>query len=202
VTKNLNSQEYNEALGKLFDGDGESYLRAWHSIIGFFRQSKVNDSEIEDLAQDVMDRVFAKTLDGLEVVDVHAYLRAVARNVAREHLRKQQRYVSLSTFAEVEALASLTWNPPQQEDLERIEETQLREDLLWECVSLLSPVDQEIFIRSYTDKSNREELAADMNVSANNLRVRLHRLKSRLRHSYLKKLEAIKNSERNRRTPA
>jgi RNA polymerase sigma factor (sigma-70 family) len=198
VATNLTQHDYHCAFAELFGDDTDEYMRVWKQLVRFFLKKRPGDIDAEDLAHKVMDRLFAKVLDGTEIANVTAYSLGVARNVYREQLRKRvvHPFVSLTEYSDGSAddtgpFTKLWQTPQQQEWIEHLEDTERNVDVWLDCLRDLKLRDQKLLIRYYKTP-DREKLASEMNMSSNHLRVYVHRLKARLRHSYQQRVAVAK----------
>jgi RNA polymerase sigma factor (sigma-70 family) len=127
-------------------------------------------TEVEDLADETFTRV-AKKMPGLResyVGEPEKYLYAIARNVAREHIRKRGR---VNEF------------PPEQSSREDLEPFL---KCLEECLAKL-PRSQANLILLYYEKQRRakidlhKKMSSGMGLRQTALRARVHRIRKKLR---------------------
>jgi RNA polymerase sigma factor (sigma-70 family) len=141
----------------------------------------------EDLADETMDRVarrLAEMASDDTIPDPGPFIFGVAWNVAREAIR-QHRTVALPerydppdprTFG-----SSARDEPAEQECLDR-------------CLRCLTAEDREVLLTYYQEQGlakirQRSLIARELNISSNALRLRIHRLTSRLRECVFHCLE-------------
>ena len=198
MATNLTQDDYHRAFAELFGDDTNEYMRVWKQLVRFFLKKRPGDIDAEDLAHKVMDRLFAKVLDGTEIANVTAYSLGMARNVYREQLRKRlvHPFVSLTEYpdgtADDRSAFTRLWQTPQQQEwIEHLEDTERNVDVWLDCLRNLELKDQKLLIRYYKTP-DREKLASEMNMSCNHLRVYVHRLKARLRRFYQQRVAVAK----------
>ncbi|HEV2706163.1 MAG TPA: hypothetical protein VGV59_09580 [Pyrinomonadaceae bacterium] len=151
---------------------GLRYIRLHKKYIGFFSMKGVSDPE--SAADETIERAAVKINAGTQVTDVEAFCTGIARNVARERWRREQREGSTFTLF-VENLANNS-----DEEIERI---QL---ILKPCFAQLSDEEQEL-LRRYCQvlhgrarAEHRRQMADEMKTTVLALRMRVTRLRSTL----------------------
>lgn len=123
----------------------------------------------EDLADDTLNRV-AKSLEtGEQIANFTAYCLGIARNVFLESLRSRQREASLQSIPQESA--GMTDEP--------------RRECLEHCLRGLSPQDTHMIIQYYQEDKHarikaRRDLASQLGIPLNALRIRTHRLRVQL----------------------
>ena len=122
----------------------------------------------EDLAQEVLCRALARVNQGQSVFAANpkSYFFGIARNVLFEHWKRVPDPLPISA-ASGPCLAS-------SGGLAEME----RELLLSECLDQLPPDDRELIVRYYGEGS--DEVLAGLSISSNALRIRIHRIKTRM----------------------
>ena len=160
---------------------GEKYENLRRRLIKFFQW---NDCFPEgELADETLDRV-AQKLGSIEIRDVGAFLWGVAKNVAREAVRKPP-------------TSGLDDLPPGMEphtrhaELPIIEraENERRLQCLHQCIQKLSAADRELFLdyEYFTGKAeNTQALAERFQLSLSALQSKAHRLKVKIEKCALK----------------
>lgn len=183
MSDSLNRDEYSSAFHQLFSGDDDAnaaYMSLWQKLVMYFHWKSVEDAE--DLAQEVMERLFRKVSDSQTEITgdrVHAYAFAVARYVWLEHVRetryKNIRQVPLPLDADCSDIRE-----PQVDEREAHEREE-RLEILDDCLNELSSIDRDLLLQYYQfEKRNTEKLAADRSMSTNSLRVKVHRIRQGL----------------------
>jgi DNA-directed RNA polymerase specialized sigma24 family protein len=145
----------------------ERYLQLHRKLRRFFEWRGCRHAE--EATDVTLDRVNRKLAEGAVVPNLDAYVRGVARLVDLEFQRAQGRHVPL--------LGDLP--NCQRADEEREEELECLE----RCVSELSPFNQDLIRRYYTD--DRESLASTLGVNLNVLRLRTCRVREKLENCIL-----------------
>jgi DNA-directed RNA polymerase specialized sigma24 family protein len=132
-------------------------------------------SEGEELADETINRVIIKMRDLADsyVGDCLPYFLGVARNVHHEQLEIQERW------RRARALQTPTVT-------ELSDEKERLDQCLGECMKSLTPENRELIRKYYTgDKHdkivNRKELAEQVSIAPNALRLRAHRIRTDLR---------------------
>lgn len=165
-------------------------------LIFFFRRRGIRNTA-EDLAHEVYLRVLKKLDQGTDIEHLEAFAYAVARNVAAEELRNQSRleafsYLSHEETVKVNRMQDERSNPAPA--LEQKEEKEELRRLMEACIQELPPEDIKLLVRyvSFSSTDMREELAAELGLSVNALRVKVHRIRERLQQSLRRKLKRAK----------
>jgi RNA polymerase sigma factor (sigma-70 family) len=201
MTQELDQQNYRRAFEQLFGSDNEaidvSYRKLREELSRFFRWRR-SDLLIEDeLVDEVMMRVLRKLAEGSEIQNVKAYVFGVARHVAHESMKKRRLLSLDADFVQGQpsdnTLAVPLWDPaPQIEELEHAE----RVRLLRECINELRPEDQRLLTSYYlAEKQEREKLKGQSARLANNLRVKVFRIRKHLEIELRRKLYGLKKDE-------
>lgn len=183
-------QSLPEQLAEYFDAG----LR--ESLKFFFRRRGIRGTA-EDLVHEVYLRVLKKLDQGTDIQNLAAYAFTVAHYVAAEERRNQLRfeafsYLSHEETVKVNRMQDERLNPaPALEQKE--EEKELRR-LREACIQELPPEDRKLLLRyvSFSSNDTREELAAELGLSVNALRVKVHRIRERLQRSLKRKLKRAK----------
>jgi len=170
----LTEDTFNKLL-EVLDPDprraAEQYEHLRRSLIRYFDWRGSTSAEKD--ADDTIDRV-ARKLDEREIEDVYTYALGVARNVARESLRKQQK-----ENGSVESVASLSHELQQDTNAER------RFECFETCLTNL-PVEKQELILSYyqgdkrTKIASRKRMAEQAGIPINRLRIQAHRIREGL----------------------
>lgn len=157
-----------DALLSWLDNDRERAARRYEEIRSkLIRIFICRGSPIpEELADQTIDRVSHKTreLSASYKGDPALYFYGVARNVFRESLKKHP------------------IPPPRPQP---IEEDSSRYDCLDKCMQQLPPETRQLILSYYQDTGqakidHRRQLAQDLGIDVNALRIRTHRLRTRL----------------------
>lgn len=126
-------------------------------------------NEAEDLADEVVVRVLRKIEEGAQIdsSDVVGYCFGVAKHVLQE-ARKRRLELPLEDVSGPEGTSL--------RGLSRVELTVLRQQIL----DHLPPDDRDLLMRYYLE--DRRDLASDLGLTPNAVRIRVHRLLEQLRH--------------------
>lgn len=151
---------------------GENYEIIRRKLVRFFewRGSVVP----EDHADQVINRVAKKIDEGEKIRDFKNYFYGVARMVFLESLKEQDK--------EAAALEHL---PQPQTDVDKGDESEPRLECLEMCLRELTAENRELIIQYYRKErgakiENRKALAEVLGIQLNALRIRAHRIKSKL----------------------
>lgn len=181
----LTHSAFHRMLEWLDDGSesgGQRYLEVRRRLVVYF--DRKNCAVPDDLADETLNRV-ARRLEeeGAITSDAPAhYCYIVARFVFLEHLRKQEREVSLDDSPPGRAPASIV-GPPDSSGADS--ETERRAQCLERCAGQLGADQRELIIRYYTGEQrakleNRKAMAAELGISANALSIRAYRIRDKL----------------------
>ncbi len=148
------------------------YVQLRHDLAKLFSYKGCADPE--GLTDEVFDRV-AKKLNDVRPTyqgDPRHYFRAVANNLVKETLKKARTQVSLDGI-----------DPPEQKTTAIEEETAAeRDECLHSCLEKLSPENRKLIIAYYAKEKqakidNRNELARQLGISLETLRVKVFRIR-------------------------
>lgn len=149
-----------------------SYVRLHKKLCGFFSLRGVSDPA--NAADETLERAARKICEGAMVPDVESYCVGIARNVAKERWRREQRENSVYSLF-VERLADNS-----DEEVERIQ------SILKPCFEQLTEKDQSLLreycrvLRGRPRAEHRRELAQAMKTTLLALRIRVTRLRRSL----------------------
>lgn len=154
---------------------GQRYEEIRRSLVKIFAWRKCADAE--GMADDTIDRVAAKAGTLKEEYDgnPYKYFFGVARNVLKEYQRTVDLHVSLSDLE----ISNSPFSPGDQRDLER------KDECLRQCLGRLTAEQRQQIIKYYGgDKQEkirlRREMAEELGIEQNALRVRMFRLRATL----------------------
>lgn len=151
---------------------GRRYTRLHKRLAGFFAMKGVSDPE--RAADETIDRAARKISEGAPVPDADRYCLGVARNVAKEKWRQEQRESSVFTLF----LQGLADN--SDEEVERIQR------LLKPCFEELAPDERELLVaycgvlQGRARAEHRRRLAELRKTTVLALRMRVTRLRNAL----------------------
>ncbi|MEP6742301.1 MAG: hypothetical protein ABJB61_07360 [bacterium] len=171
----LTEDSFNKLLDAL-DPDrqraAEQYEHLRRSLTRYFDWRGLIQSERN--ADETIDRVARKLSDGGVVDELHTYALGVARNVALESLRLQQKEQVSLGFS-----PSLISDPREDEDQDR------RFGCFENCLAQLQPAQRDLILAYYegdkrTKIANRQKLADEAGMPIGRLRIQAHRIRERL----------------------
>jgi len=127
----------------------------------------------EDHADEAIDRVARKIVQGEEIRNIQSYTAAVARFVFMEIIKQREKQQS--------ALNQLPYEPVQQE----LPADDARLECVRRCLQALAPESSRLVITYYQDEGRnkievRKKLAQQLGISPQTLRMRLQRLRAKL----------------------
>lgn len=175
----LGSEAFEKLLATL-DSDrdraAERYETIRRRLIQVFRWRGC--SEPEALADETIDRVSRKLMEGEEILasDPAVYFYGVARNVLKEFWTEQRKEQSLQrSTGSVQEFPRAQADPSEQDMDQRL-------DCLDQCLAGLPKEDRELIATYYrSEKSEkiaeRAELARKLGLSPGALRIRAHRIR-------------------------
>jgi len=179
------------ALNKLLerfssDGDdgGIQYETARRKLIRFFEWNSV--ARAEDWTDEVMNRVARRIDEGQNIDNIMAYIWGVARIVLKEAKKEGDR-----------GPISLDDAPPRslQKAAPEIIEPDERQQCFDRCLDELPPENRKLILAYYEGKGaekikGRQDLAEEMGIPLNALRIRVHRVRKTLEQCIAECLQA------------
>jgi len=145
------------------------YRRTYAAVMAIVR----NHQTAEDLTQEAFVRAFNR-LDKLrEPHRFGPWLGSIATNLARDHLKKEKRFVWTSDIEQ--------GNPSAQASVEEQLLEREKADTLRESLKSLSPEHYQVVILYYYYESTIEEISSMCAVSEGTVKSRLHRARKKLR---------------------
>jgi RNA polymerase sigma factor (sigma-70 family) len=154
---------------------GSIYLQLRRSLVKIFAWNHCTDPE--GMTDETFDRVakqvhdLRKTFQG----DPKLFFYGVARNLVKEYQKKIKSYVPIEDI-------ELPVSPPQEAEEESSE---MREDCLRFCLQKLTSEKRDLVLAYYAKEkqakiNHRIEMARQLGVSTETLRVRMHRIRATL----------------------
>jgi RNA polymerase sigma factor (sigma-70 family) len=187
IDRNVAPEALNQLLSRL-DSDpeqaGERYEFIHSELVKYFECRGCFTPR--DLADETINRVARKIMEGEEISSeaFSSYFYGVARNVLREYVRSPERKTS-----SIDSLP-ISEHPlenPSELALRRLEKRKLEQRLecLESCIKELPPETQRLIISYYEGEEgvkidNRKQLAEELGIPLNNLRIRIHRVREKL----------------------
>lgn len=150
---------------------GEKYETLRLGLVRFFEWRGCTFPE--DHADETIDRVARKIVQGEEIRSIQSYITAVARFVFMEILKEREKHqVALSQFSQ---------EPVRQE----LPAEDARLECVRKCLQTLPPESSQLMMAYYQDEGRnkievRKRLAQQLDVSPHTLRMRLQRLRAKL----------------------
>ena len=145
-----------------------------------------NDSEVEDVMQDAYVRAYEHLGQFAGRAKFSTWLTRIAVHEALMRRRRGNRYQELQPMSEreedpMEGFPSMALNPEQQASTSQIR------GLLEEAVEQLPDAYRAVFMLRDVEEMNTIETAAVLNLTEENVKVRLHRARALLRKSLFAK---------------
>jgi len=164
--------------GDCSERDFESFFERWYpSVLSYSR--RFGPAHAEEIAQETLFRAFSCFSDLRHDMPL-PWLRTVARNVACDLHRAGKRLGPLPETGDDDPV-DLAEGP--EESLLRLE----RADHMRAALSDISPEDRRLLHMSVIDENSVDDIAYELDVTANAVRVRLHRARRRLGTHYLRR---------------
>jgi len=161
---------------------GERYETLRRKLIRLF--SWRGAQEPEQCADETLDRVARRLVEGAAVPDVFGFCHGVAMNVLREHWRRSQREpLSLDGLPAARVPVTDPAVEARRQDESRGREARLV--CLDGCLAALDAPARDLLLRYHPDgggspREGRQRLADELGVPMNALRIRVHRIRTRL----------------------
>ena len=165
------------------DKAGEKYKVLWGKLLNYFEWQ--NNDDPQALADETINRVARRLMEGEEIIDINSYCRGVARRVASENRKARER--EHSAVAEYALLA----RPQEDAGISSLSECYEK------CLRKLTVKEHDLIVKYYTVDEHsmvgaRKLLAVEMSVPLNALRIRVFRIRGKLEecvNNCLKRLE-------------
>jgi RNA polymerase sigma factor (sigma-70 family) len=166
------------------------YVQLRHDLANIFKWRACSDPE--GLTDEVFDRVAKKVHEvrPTYVGDPRLYFRAVANNVVRENLKNVKTQGSLDDDELPEPITAKC----EEDDMLDMEEC------LQSCLPKLSPKNRKLIVAYYAKEKqakidNRSELAQQLGISVETLRVKVYRIRVSLQECIERCLESKANAK-------
>lgn len=139
----------------------------------------VNDRGLaEELAQDVFIKAFRSLKDFKGNSKFSTWLYTIVHTICLSHLRKKKNEMVL---LEQDKLASVTANEHSKERAEQKLEQKGRKEILAKAIAILPDDDAQVVTLIYLAEQTIEEVSTIMNITPNNVKVKLFRARQKLR---------------------
>ena len=147
------------------------YVQLRHDLAKLFMWGRCADPE--EMTDEAFDRVARKVHEVRQTYegDPRLYFRAVANNLIKENFKKMKSYASLEGV-----------DPPQHETSRNAEEREEIDDCLQSCLRKLDAEKRKLILAYYAKEKQakidyRHELAQQLEISLETLRVRVFRIR-------------------------
>ena len=151
------------------------YVQLRHDLAKIFTYRGCADAE--GLTDEVIDRVSMKVHELRRTYkgDPRHYFRAVANNRIKEYLKEVKNQVPIDDV-----------DPPEQKPTETEEELADREECLHSCLKKLTSEERKVIVDYYAKEKqakidHRNQLAQQLQITRENLRVKVYRIRRPLR---------------------
>lgn len=151
-------------------------------IFNFLARLTMDRALAEDLTQNVFLRIIKYRNSYREGARFQSWIYQVARNVFSDHYQVHKN--KYSDFVDVEKVSDSLYDPEENETLDE------QEKLLRQSMAKLSEEQRELLILTRFQHMKYEEVAAIMDTTVANIKVKVHRAILKLREHYFE-LEKI-----------
>ena len=131
----------------------------------------VNTQDLEDLYQDVLVNIWRGLSSFRSESSIRTWVYRIALNTCVSTLRTRSRKPVFASLDEVITVADQS-----QERKDAVKD-------LYECIATLNPIDKAI-VMMWLDEYSYDEIADTIGIKRNNVAIRLHRVKEKLREKY------------------
>ncbi|MDE6695987.1 MAG: RNA polymerase sigma factor [Muribaculaceae bacterium] len=131
-----------------------------------------NPQDLEDLYQDVLVNIWRGLPSFRTESSIRTWVYRIALNTCVSTLRTRSKRPSQSSLDDVILVPD-----DSQEKRDAVKD-------LYECIATLNPVDKAILMM-WLDEYSYEEIAETIGIKRNNVAIRLHRAKEKLRQKYI-----------------
>ena len=152
----------------------------------------------EEHADETLEILCRKITEGVSIIEINSYARAVASNVLKRAMQKERKFESLENdpinspqdlstrHTLVELVSFEAWQESETKEPEELQ--QAKGECLRICWKKLPVEDRQLMMeydpRQGHDRVRREALAKQYGITPNQLRVTIHRIRERLRRCY------------------
>ncbi len=152
------------------------YDRYHQRIFNFLARMTMDKEQGEDLMQNVFLRLLRYRKSYKDGMRFQSWIYQMARNAFSDHYQAHKN--KINRFVDVDQISNKASSA--HEDMEQAE----KEDLLHRSMSLLSKDQRELLILTRYQRMKYEEVAAVLDTSVANIKVKVHRAISKLREHY------------------
>lgn len=156
------------------------YTRYSRRLFGFFYGMTSDGATSEDLVQNVFERILKYKHSYSEDGKFEVWVFQLARNVHRDHFRKNKRYAFQEDMSGWEK--DLSHSSNKEADMEKADEIQF----LKKALSTLSDEKKELIELVRFQKVKYAKAAEILGISESAVKVRVHRTLKELKDAYLK----------------
>ncbi|HKQ06949.1 MAG TPA: hypothetical protein VJ464_17600 [Blastocatellia bacterium] len=169
------------------DQAAEAYESVRKTLIKFFEWQGCANAEV--CADETIDRVAKKIDQGEDIRDLTRYFRGVARLIAYEVLKDRERQAGLARELS---------HAPAVVTAAESEEDQAKRHCMKQCLRRLSRENLELithYCQPENKAKNKKNLAEELGIPLNALRIRAHRIRKELKACYTACLQRKPNPE-------
>ena len=149
----------------------DQIVKKYKKLIYAVAYKFINDKhEVENIAQDSF-LAFYKNYDRYKNEDIKNILCKIAINKCKDYLAKKVEHEDVDELYDMESNIDV---------IRTVERTETQKEV-HECINSLSTTYKETIIKYYIEEKSLEEVAEEMNVSKNVLKVQLTRAKKKLK---------------------
>ena len=147
-------------------------------LYNFFLKSTYHREASLDMTQTVFYRMISYRRSYREGHPFRSWIYQIARNILSDYYRKEK---VAATFVDIESIAEQAESSSEQEDSYR---------QLYRALAMLEHDQRELLVMSKFQKMKYKEIAAIMNTTVGNVKVRVHRALQELKEQY-NQIEAL-----------
>jgi len=159
----VDEQKYLKALAR---GDAEAFtvlfLHYFPKLKRYISSLLQNESEAEDLSQDIFVRLWKNRSQMGQIENMNAYLHQTARNAVYQYIR---RILLFKEYSEKQNQAARYGHGLKEMDIEASYQAQELELLILATVEKMPPQRKQIYEMSRRDGKNNEEIANLLSIS-------------------------------------
>lgn len=170
----MNEHESGEALGDLTTTAIRTLAEVHDTFLQFLRRNLRNESDAEEVMQQVYLRVVVHASQLRKEESVHIWLRRVLRSALSDYRRR----AVARGRAEADLARKEAATPAQVDELDAFVCM-----CLYKLLPLLKPEYAELLRRADLENEARQAIAASLGLTLGNLTVRLHRARQALRRA-------------------